>query len=457
MLTDLKVSVKKVNEITVAAAVLFCLLVLMASYSVGNDYSMLRENLENLLDLQRAAYNLQSGSDELTEQVRSYADTGDRAYMEGYFTEANVTKRRDNAVKKLEENHGESDAYLELQQAMTESVKLMDREFYSMRLMSEAMGYSQNTLPAEIRNVRLTAEDQKLSSDEKMVKARQYVIDEKYREEKRLITEHMTGCIEALNRNLEAVQQKTTERLNMILVLQKFMIIGMIISILALFLSNHFLLIRPLVRAVELIKAEKSIPMEGSREFQFLATAYNMIFGSYKEKTKLLAHEASHDSLTGIYNRSAFENLMGETDLKDCVLLIVDVDEFKSFNDQYGHEMGDRVLTEVSGVIKRYLNERDEFRVGGDEFAVLLYNVNPETAKLVKEKVEEINEELMSSEEGRPPVSISVGGAYGVLHEDVQELMNAADRALYAVKHKGGRGCEFADTVDAVVKQMFNI
>ena len=458
MFTDLKVSVKKLNEITVVVAVTFCVLVLLTTTFVGREYMRLRENMDNLLDLQRAAYNLQSGSDELTEQVRCYAETGDREYLEAYFTEANVTKRRDNGLKTLEEHHGATEAYAELQMAMTESVKLMDREYYSMRLTSEAMGYDVNTLPAKIRDVRLTAEDQNLSAEKKMMKARQYVYDENYREEKRLITEHMTGCIEALNQNLEGVQQDTTGKLREMLIRQKLLILGMIISALASVFANYFLMIHPLVSAVELIQAEKPLPVEGSNEFQILAKAYNTMFESYQKKTEHLAYEASHDPLTGLNNRSAFDNLIGEVDLKNAILLVFDVDGFKHFNDDYGHEMGDKVLMATTKLILKHLRDKDDvFRMGGDEFIAVVHDVNEESEKHVKEKVDEINKELASVGEGMPPISVSVGGAYGSMYEGLQEVINAADRALYVVKHKGGSGCEFSEASRYDMKQMFNI
>ena len=159
---------------------------------------------------------------------------------------------------------------------------------------------------------------------------------------------------------------------------------------------------------------------------------------------RLLADLAKHDPLTGLYNRAGYEQMIAEADLNALTLLLVDVDCFKTINDSYGHEIGDRVLKNVAELFRRYFRSDDYIcRIGGDEFAVLMRSPERLREDLIEEKIGMINSALDEPSDGLPRASISVGAAYGNEADDMTRLFRNADRALYQRKQAGRKGCSF--------------
>ena len=159
---------------------------------------------------------------------------------------------------------------------------------------------------------------------------------------------------------------------------------------------------------------------------------------------KVLTDRASVDKLTGLYNRAGYDRILAEMDLHSAILLLFDTDKFKAVNDTYGHETGDRVLVSISRAIRQNFRSEDRVcRIGGDEFVVLMLNVEGDQRDLIRRKVNRINRELAHPEGKLPIVSLSVGVAFGADEPDVETLFAHADEALYKVKQAGGRDCIF--------------
>ena len=157
---------------------------------------------------------------------------------------------------------------------------------------------------------------------------------------------------------------------------------------------------------------------------------------------RMLADMAQHDYLTGLYNRSGYEEKLRLIDVRSTALLLIDVDNFKDVNDTYGHEMGDLVLKKVADEIKQHFRAEDHVcRLGGDEFVVLMCSQGELSEAPITEKVDEINAALAHAA-GLPLVSVSVGAAFG--GESAEQLFDHADKALYQRKQLGrGGGCCF--------------
>jgi diguanylate cyclase (GGDEF)-like protein/PAS domain S-box-containing protein len=157
---------------------------------------------------------------------------------------------------------------------------------------------------------------------------------------------------------------------------------------------------------------------------------------------------AMTDYLTSLYNRRYFmqrgveEFKRTKRNKQSLALLMMDIDEFKSVNDTYGHEAGDMALQQVAAVMKASLRETDILgRMGGEEFAVLLPNTTVEDAAILAERVrniilnasfETVGEALTIS------VTICIGvAAYTNGMSSVEDLLRNADEALYEAKHSG--------------------
>jgi diguanylate cyclase (GGDEF)-like protein len=164
-----------------------------------------------------------------------------------------------------------------------------------------------------------------------------------------------------------------------------------------------------------------------------------------------VVEQAAVDSLTGLYDHDMFMSQLereiesarrNETPLS---LLMIDLDDFKTINDRYGHPTGDEVLVAVAAVIRRALRAVDiGGRYGGEEFIVALPGADTGHAVRVGERVREaINSEGIS----RVAVTTSIGIAGYPLHgENTQRLVSAADQALYRAKQAGKNRVVVFDT-----------
>ena len=161
------------------------------------------------------------------------------------------------------------------------------------------------------------------------------------------------------------------------------------------------------------------------------------------EKKELLeeSYNAKHDALTKIYNRAGYDMLMEQVDLSRVFLVLIDGDSFKNINDQYGHTIGDKALIRITDSLCSHFRDEDYVcRIGGDEFAVIMPEVDDRLVGTVGERIKNINRELTKFARDLPPTTISAGGAYGRDAEDAYELFNNADHALYETKFNGKAG-----------------
>ena len=255
----------------------------------------------------------------------------------------------------------------------------------------------------------------------------------------------MQKCLESLAAMTTEAMNESSGQMQKILRTEQGLIIALIGVVVLIVLLTLFLIIKPLIEAVDHVRSDRPIPDKGSSEFRFLARTYNRMYESNHESQEKLAYEASHDQLTGLYNRNAFESLRREADSSLDALLLFDVDKFKSVNDTYGHEVGDRVLINVAEVVRGMFRASDHLcRIGGDEFAVIMVASGRDMTSQIKSKIDRINAALSAPEDDLPPVSISAGLAFGGVGRDSMVIYKDADAALYSVKSSGGCGCAVA-------------
>ena len=152
---------------------------------------------------------------------------------------------------------------------------------------------------------------------------------------------------------------------------------------------------------------------------------------------------AHTDALTGLGNRhwmrAMFEREVTRTQHanKALCLMMVDVDNFKTFNDQYGHIAGDRVLVAVAGVLREYLRPTDLVaRFGGDEFAALLPDLQLKQARQTAERIRQQIAGLSPSSLATA-ITVSIGIADRTAQDDVATLVQRADAAMYDAKEAG--------------------
>lgn len=439
-----KISIRTIQFLIAVLTLIISVLLLVATHKASAGYQELRSETDEYIRMHDSARMMTDASDYLTEQVRCFAETGDIEHLNNYFDEANNVKRRDKALEEIEAIAGRSKAFDALSQSMNESVVLMDREYYSMKLTAIAHGIDLSTLPPEVRDVKISDADAALSHAEMDEIARSMLYDDTYHYEKQKIMDNMKTCLDELEKDVDAKQKYTVENFGHILGVQRALIITAIVMILLAIVLTLLLLVGPLLHAVVYIRADEPIPIKGSKEFQFLAKTYNVMYEANKEQKEKLAYDATHDALTGLYNRSGYDFYMKNTNWDDSALIILDIDKFKSVNDTNGHEKGDEVLCKAAKSIKDSFRSQDYVcRLGGDEFAVILVHINEDSKSIIRNKVNAINKILHDTSDGLPESALSAGAAFGN-GESSDEVFRRADAALYKVKSSGGGDCAFS-------------
>ena len=172
----------------------------------------------------------------------------------------------------------------------------------------------------------------------------------------------------------------------------------------------------------------------GAMELKLLAETYNNV------------HD--YDELTKILNRRGLNVACKNSTKKrsEVCFILVDVDNFKTINDTYGHSTGDFVLEKIAELLKEYFRKEDAIaRIGGDEFAVLANNLSFDSSDLITSKIEKLNIELSKVEKVKN-VSVSVGIAFSRKGYS-KELFRNADKALYRVKKGTKNGYSVYESV----------
>lgn len=171
------------------------------------------------------------------------------------------------------------------------------------------------------------------------------------------------------------------------------------------------------------------------------------LYEALQEKNRQLQELANKDGLTGLYNHRYFHDQLCKDFLRarryheslSCVLL--DIDYFKKFNDTYGHQTGDIVLSSLGQVIKDTVRDSDfAARYGGEEFAIVLYHTDGPAAFHVAERLRQVVEHCdVRDKDNVLHVTISLGVAT-FPHEQIRnhkQLVECADKALYKAKENG--------------------
>ena len=165
-----------------------------------------------------------------------------------------------------------------------------------------------------------------------------------------------------------------------------------------------------------------------------------------------MKQRANVDALTGLYNRRFLEDYarkllaMARRRQQPVSVMMIDLDHFKTFNDVYGHEMGDRVLREFAKTITGKMRETNlAARFGGEEFVVLLPDTGPDACLLVAERLRQAVTSMQvpsgTAEKSLPQVTVSLGIAVYPEHgHSLAEVLQASDTALYESK-RAGRNC----------------
>ena len=227
---------------------------------------------------------------------------------------------------------------------------------------------------------------------------------------------------------------------------QEVLTILLLAVILISVLSVTVLILLPVRKYTAQIRENRELTMHGAYELRYLAEAYNLMYEENQKHQESLRYRAEHDHLTGLLNRGAFDALRRDKEHDSIALLLIDVDKFKTINDTYGHDTGDRVLQKVAGLLEGSFRASDyPCRIGGDEFAVIMTDMNPDLKPAVLDKIAFVSAGLKNTADGLPEATLSIGVAFSRQCRPEDDIFKLADAAQYRIKGGGRNGCAFYD------------
>ena len=162
------------------------------------------------------------------------------------------------------------------------------------------------------------------------------------------------------------------------------------------------------------------------------------------ENIQLITNHANRDFLTGLYNRRYFFESMHEyiEENKDnsekFAVAMIDIDFFKKINDTYGHDSGDKVIVHLSEILRTNTNHRDLVaRFGGEEFCIVLKNINRFSAMDILERLRAEVESTVVYSDKKETINFTISIGMSIYEEGLDETINQADMMLYKAKQNG--------------------
>ena len=448
------VSVRLLSRLLLGAALLsvaFSLFELQRTASYAHSLYALEQDRQHC-DI--AIQQLMDGSDYLTAQVQQYVVKGEREYMDNYWQEVHETRSRDNALQAILDS---DITPLEREAAVAgkaESDALMQGEIWAMRMVSESIGIAKEDMPEEVKDYALSPADAAQSPERKKNAAIAFVFGPDYSVSKDTIRGNVNAFRnEIANRYAEeaisalARTERTTAIMSVALVAFFLLLIGSILCFARMVVSPLVGFSRELTRHEDGRFA--TLRKEGAREIRQFAAAFNALSAQVEQNTKRLERLGYIDYLTDVPNRASImeyaSGLIAEGK-HPLGLMIVDIDNFKHFNDTYGHALGDQVLRGVAAAVCTVPPEGSGIsgRLCGEEFIVVMRDADADilrnTAEAILDNVRRITAEdvrLVDAEDFG--VTVSIGGMlwHGELPMDFNRMLSRADRALYASKDTG--------------------
>lgn len=426
----------------VVTAIVFCF-ILVISNTVNNRFHAVEKAIDKFITCEQSSELIKESSNYLTDQARLFVVTHKPEYVEAYLQEINTDKRQGKAVEALEKVCSEKDIALQrLKIAMEQGQSLINMELYAIRLtynLIKDIEMPQQIAEISVRNIDKNLQPEKLNST-----AINNLFGEGYLIYKTRINENCRLTIMAIEQQIKEELNLNANELGANINRLRILFLALLLVNVLLFIAFAYLIIVPLEKFKTAIANDERLNVIGSIECKHLAESYNEIYDIKAQNEKSLLKKAEYDALTGILNRRAFDQICHTSSEKrqPIALLLIDMDNFKFINDNFGHTGGDTALQELARILTDTFRTDDYVaRIGGDEFAAILPNCGSGAANTIKKKILSVNEQLVNIKDNIKPVSISVGVAFSSSGFS-EELFKRADKALYIVKEKGKRGCE---------------
>lgn len=278
------ISIRVIHVVMLICAAAIVALLAVSVLRSSDVFTTLSAATDNYIVRQKAAHDLMEASDYLTENVQRFTLTGDVKYLNQYFEEANVSKRRDQALLTMSENHADESLIRQLREALNESQDLMDDEKYAMILVIDALGITK--YPEDLRPLvhDLEKDDEFKSAEEKIKLAQEKVMGDEYYASKEIIRTKLKNSLEMMDDQMTATRRKTNADMMRDLSANRIVIIVLVAVLVILMLLVAALSTIPLIAAHRRMMNNERLPLTGSREFREMSERYNEVYDQLHPK-----------------------------------------------------------------------------------------------------------------------------------------------------------------------------
>ena len=426
--------IRTFSILVLAVSITISLVLYYAVSDVTKNYQKMYGYTDAYIQSEVQLVQLKVSLDKMAEYCRSFVYSGDLSYLQSYYQEKLNNDQIHNSAAYLKTYMENSPSYTYLLMCLAYSDRIVDEESHALILALDGYHIDKAHYPEYLRSMDLTKMEKMLNDEGKISFSQTIIFGTNYLKYKEMINEKLELCLNELADKTMTMQNDSMQIIYESLVRIRWLTLLSLVMVTLIVAIIWFFLARPLEINAAHIRKHEFLNVTGVKEMQVLTDAYNMMFADVKKDNEKLSFEATHDALTGLYNRKAFDMKYEDYAKRDVCLLFVDIDSFKVFNDIYGHDIGDQVLIKVANALKRSFRGEDMvFRLGGDEMVVIMVNMRKENKVTVRHKCTLIRE-ILIREDKLPPVTVSIGAAFSNEKFSTGSLLKDADLAVYEAK-----------------------
>ena len=427
------VRLSRVNVLLIFLGLIIALFMVFSMYETNRSFNQIVNMTESYLSSQQTAGMLSNIANGMSEQCAAFLRTGEPDCVHVYAGQLSAINAQFKANETMQSSDESRDEFLA--KAIEAFRAMNETEIRAMRLMADTLPMGMAAYPLLIQQTKLSPEDEALTAEEKKTLAEKLIDSAEYRLNKEALTAAVDDSHRVASEQGKNRAAQTSAEVRKVMRRQKLLIFLFILIAVIALLINRFLIISPIQRSVDKLDKREPLPVLGSYEVRHLANVYNEVLKDNAEKTEALSYAATHDALTGLYNRADFDKVYSTCANDRIGIIIIDVDHFKQFNDEFGHGVGDHVLKIVAAKLMEHFRSEDHVsRIGGDEFCIIMPGTKQEQAETIVEKIYEINRELQDNPDGLPSITLSAGLAFWDRPDPGESLLRDADSMLLSLK-----------------------
>jgi len=457
-----KISIKTVYAIIIISFVTLGLVGFTLVFLLQSELTRLSDSESNFTLSMEYAEQIRRGSDELTDDIRSFVMTNDEQYFSKYWHDLNVDRMRDGAIDGMK-GLGLTDEETEI---VSSAVSLSDElitshESKAMRYILAANGYTDaNSVSSFIGDgfteaARDMIFSHSLSGDAEEYESMAYdlVFGEDYLEAKAKIDEAIDSFNSTVTLRMETAMDDTFHDSLVILGINLGLILLMLIGMAVTLVVLYTMLVGSIIGLKNSLASDSKLNLSGSEELRSLSEHYNRNADDVQaqkrrleEENEIYRRKSEHDYLTNLVNREVLDEyhrnkFVDPERIPPFVLYMIDVDDFKKFNDTFGHDVGDKVLKAIAAEFKSVALKYSGLaaRYGGEEFVITAECIGEEDVNSIADEIlNRVRAIRIKNGEEELSVTVSMGSCFSLTGgRDERTILQNADGAMYKSKACG--------------------